>query len=84
MMGFALGWAVAVTVVTCRRKREAKEGKLRDRVGVCGGAWFGIDERRDQRSTVCGSERSDWGNVGGILDVKQNAECEDLWNVGFL
>lgn len=68
MIGFALGEAVAVTVVTCLRKMEAKDGRLSDRVGVSGGAWFGIDERRDRRPTACGTERSDWGKVGGILE----------------
>ena len=67
-MGFALGCAVAVTVVTCRRKTEAKEGILSDRVGVSGGAWFGTDESKDRRLTACGSERNDFGKVGGISD----------------
>ena len=82
MIGLALGWAVAVTVVTCRRKREAKEGRLRDRVGVSGGAWFGIDERRERRSTVCGSECSDCDKVGGILEDVWNAEGRISQNVG--
>lgn len=69
MIGFALGGAVAVTVVVCRRKREARVSGLSERVGISGRGWLGIDDSRERRSRVCGNDRRDGWCVGGILMV---------------
>lgn len=51
--------AVAVTVVICRRKREARDSELRDRVGVPDSGSLGMEESSERRSIGCGSEWRD-------------------------
>lgn len=75
---FRVGLAVAVTVVTCRRKSEASDRGIISRGGSVRvgrgclserGATFCVERRRDRRAKGCDSEKKGAAEGGGRGDM---------------